>query len=77
MIALAYDHDGSRLVKIELQVGDLVEWKQQGRTGSWTAVVERFSKSGGRVGIYLTGVGARRWVMPRFLSVTRNGRRLP
>lgn len=77
MIATAYDHDGNRRVQIEIKPGDVVDWKPQGVAGSYRAVVKEFSISGERVRIYLLDQEVKRWVKPRFLSVHRNGRRLP
>ena len=77
MIAVAYDHDGSTLVQIEIQAWDRVVWKQQGRVGALAGVVKGFSSARGRVYIHLPDLECGRWVKPRFLSVTRNGIRLP
>jgi hypothetical protein len=77
MIATAYDHDGNRRVQIELRIGDRVQWKRQGQTGTLDAVVKEFSISGERVRIMLIESEERRWVKPRFSSIHRNGQRLP
>lgn len=77
MIALAYDSTGNHLVKIPLRIGDRVQWKRNGQVGAIDAVVREFSISGERVRIYCIDMEEKRWVKPRFLSVHRDGRRLP
>lgn len=37
---LAYDHTGNMRVSHEVQAGDLVDWKQNGTTGSYRCEVE-------------------------------------
>lgn len=77
MIATAWDHDGNRRVQIELRIGDRVQWKRNGQTGTLDAVVKEFSISGERVRIYLLDAEEKRWVKPRFSSIHRDGKRLP
>lgn len=77
MIATAYDHDGSTRVRIELRVGDRVQWKRNGQVGSLACSVKGFSISGERVRLYIIDEERHCWDKPRFLSVTRDGRRLP
>jgi hypothetical protein len=78
MLARAYDHDGNRRIEIEIQRGDQVEWKRNGTTGSFRA--EFLGAVGQRLQlarIKLLDSEREVNVKPRFLSIWREGKRLP
>ena len=77
MIATCWDHSGNHRVQVELRIGDRVQWKRNGQTGTVDAVVRDFSISGERVRIYLLDSEQKRWVKPHFSTISRRGRRLP
>lgn len=75
MIATAYDHDGNRRVQIELRVGDHVQWKRNGQAGSLRGHVRELRLK--RVWLWLPDEQRYTLVKPRFLSIHRDGKRLP
>lgn len=72
MIATAYDHDGNRTVQIDLRVGDEVEWKKNGLPGTVRCKVISMTSTRVKIRGIATYV-----VKPQFLSIYRDGRRLP
>lgn len=78
----AYDHSGNKRVPIEAMVGDEVDYKKDGVAGSYRAIVVGW-KTQKMVRIKIVShMGLQveprvTHVKPRFLSVWRDGRRLP
>lgn len=77
----AYDHSGNKVVSIDARVGDEVSYKKDGVAGSYRGFILGWKK---RIKVKLidhNGVPFSepiiRHVAPYFLSVYRNGIRLP
>lgn len=78
MLARAYEHSGHYRIDIEMRPGDQVDWKRNGTAGSFKA--EFLCPVGQRLQlarIRLLDSGREVNVKPRFLSIWRNGTRLP
>lgn len=77
MSASVWGEDGNSRVVVQVMVGDLVEFKQNGRLGTVRGTVEKLGSKAKPLGLrVLVAAERRRWISNRLCSIVRDGKRV-